>query len=36
MSYYELLGVEYNAPESEISARFRVLALNFHPEKNKQ
>jgi DnaJ-class molecular chaperone len=33
-NYYKLLGVPKDAPASEISARFRLLAITYHPEKN--
>lgn len=35
LTYYQILGVTEEAPESDISAKFRVLALNYHPERNK-
>jgi DnaJ-class molecular chaperone len=33
--YYQILGVSPSAPDCEIAKKFRVLALTFHPEKNK-
>jgi DnaJ-class molecular chaperone len=33
--YYEILGVSPSAPTCDISARFRQLALTYHPQKNK-
>ena len=34
--YYAILGVKRSASEAEISEKFRVLAIMFHPQKNKQ
>lgn len=31
-SYYEVLGVSEQAPQSEIARRFRVLALAHQPQ----
>ncbi|CAF1585443.1 unnamed protein product [Adineta ricciae] len=33
--YYELLGVKRDATDKEIKRRFRQLALQYHPDKNK-
>ncbi|OHE16765.1 MAG: molecular chaperone DnaJ [Syntrophobacterales bacterium GWC2_56_13] len=32
--YYEILGVERNAPEDEIKKSYRKLAMQFHPDRN--
>ena len=34
-TYYEVLGVERGANETEIKRAYRKLALQFHPDKNK-
>ena len=32
--YYEILGVDHNAGEDAIKARYRKLALKYHPDRN--
>jgi len=32
--YYEVLGVDRNANESDLKASYRKLALQYHPDRN--
>ena len=34
--YYEVLGVDRNATESQIRAAFRKLAFKYHPDRNRE
>ena len=33
--YYEVLGLQKNALQTEIKSQYRKLALKFHPDRNK-
>ena len=33
--YYQVLGVDKNASESELKAAYRQAALKYHPDHNK-
>ena len=32
--YYDLLGVDRNASESELKSAFRKMAMKYHPDRN--
>jgi len=34
--YYAILGVPRQASLADINARFRVIAVNYHPRKNEK
>lgn len=34
--YYELLGVEKNASEADIKKSYKKLAMQYHPDRNKE
>src|SRR4030065_2866825 len=34
--YYEVLGVNRNAPDDEIKKAFRRLAFQYHPDRNRE
>ena len=33
---YAILGVPFGAPEKEVKNSFRKLALQYHPDRNKE
>jgi molecular chaperone DnaJ len=34
-NYYQILGISTNATFDEIRSQYRILALKFHPDKEK-
>ena len=34
--YYQVLGVDQNAPDQQIKEAFRKLAFKYHPDRNKE
>ena len=35
-NYYDVLGITKDASEKEVKKAFRKLALQYHPDKNKE
>ncbi len=35
INYYEILGITFNASSKDITSAYRKLALNYHPDRNK-
>jgi curved DNA-binding protein CbpA len=33
--YYKVLGLELDASEEEIKKRYRTLAMQYHPDRNR-